>query len=66
MSSINFHFLILCKANKSVIFNYYFMIDLREMPIDEYSRQLLPESRKYIEGQPNLDNLQLCYDHVAV
>jgi hypothetical protein len=42
------------------------VIDLKEMPIDEYNRQLLPESKSTLMGNPAW---MICkdamYDHVA-
>jgi hypothetical protein len=42
------------------------MIDLKEMPIDEYNRHLLPESKSTQMGNPAwmIANM-LCYGHVA-
>ncbi len=43
------------------------MIDFKEMPIDEYNRQLLSESKstRWVT-QPGWFANMLCYDHVAV
>jgi len=35
-----------------VLISFSFLIDLKEMPIDEYNRQLLPESKSIQMGNP--------------
>jgi hypothetical protein len=35
-----------------VLISFSFLIDLKEMPIDEYNKQLLPESRSAQMGNP--------------
>jgi hypothetical protein len=35
-----------------VLISFSFLIDLKEMPIDEYNRQLLPESKSTQMGNP--------------
>jgi hypothetical protein len=37
------------------------MIDLKEMPIDEFNRQFVAREQKYIDGKPSLDDLRKCY-----
>jgi hypothetical protein len=36
----------------TVLILFSFLIDLKEMPIDEYSKQLLPESKSTQIGNP--------------
>jgi hypothetical protein len=36
----------------TVLISFSFLIDLKEMPIDEYSKQLLPESKSTQIGDP--------------
>jgi hypothetical protein len=49
-----------------VLISFSFLIDLKEMPIDEYNRQLLPESKSTQMGNPAW---MICkdamYGHVA-
>jgi hypothetical protein len=49
-----------------VLISFSFLIDLKEMSIDEYNRQLLPESKSTQMGNPAwmIANM-LCYGHVA-
>jgi hypothetical protein len=49
-----------------VLISFSFLIDIKEMPIDEYNRQLLPESKSTQMGNPAwmIANM-LCYGHVA-
>jgi hypothetical protein len=37
------------------------LIDLKEMPIDEYNRQLLPESKSTQMGNPAWMISKICY-----
>jgi hypothetical protein len=49
-----------------VLISFSFLIDLKEMPIDEYNRQLLPESRSTQIGNPAwMICKMLCFGHVA-
>jgi hypothetical protein len=46
VSSINFLlFYAMPVSLTTVLISFSFLIDLKEMPIDEYSKQLLPESK---------------------
>jgi hypothetical protein len=46
VSSINFLlFYAMPVSLPTVLISFSFLIDLKEMPIDEYSKQLLPESK---------------------
>jgi len=49
-----------------VLISFSFLIDLKEMPIDEYNRQLLPESKSTQIGDPAwMICKMLCFGHVA-
>jgi hypothetical protein len=41
----NINFLLFYAKPPTVLISFSFLIDLKEMPIDEYSKQLLPESK---------------------
>jgi hypothetical protein len=49
-----------------ILISFSCLIDLKEMPIDKYNRQLLPESKSTQIGNPAwMIAKMLCFGHVA-
>jgi hypothetical protein len=49
-----------------VLISFPLLIDLKEMPIDKYNRQLLPESKSTQMGNPAwMICKMLCFGHAA-
>jgi len=40
-----------------VLISFFFLIDLKEMPIDEYKQTVVAREQKYIDWKPSLDDL---------
>jgi hypothetical protein len=40
-----------------VLISFSFLIDLKEMPIDEYKQTVVAREKKYIDWKPSLDDL---------
>jgi hypothetical protein len=40
-----------------VLISFTFLIDLKEMPIDEYKQTVVAREQKYIDWKPSLDDL---------
>jgi hypothetical protein len=40
-----------------VLISFSFLIDLKEMPIDEYKQTVVAREQKYIDWRPSLDDL---------
>ncbi len=50
----------------TVLISFSFLIDLKEMPIDEYKQTVVAREQKYIDWRPSLDDCKmLCFGHVA-
>jgi hypothetical protein len=41
----------------TVLISFSFLIDLKEMPIDEYKQTVVAREQKYIDWKPSLDVL---------
>jgi hypothetical protein len=41
----------------TVLISFSFLIDLKEMPIDEYKQTVVAREQKYIDWRPSLDDL---------
>jgi hypothetical protein len=41
----------------TVLISFSFLIDLKEMPIDEYKQTVVAREQKYIDWEPSLDDL---------
>jgi hypothetical protein len=41
----------------TVLISFSFLIDLKEMPIDEYKQTVVAREQKYIDWLPSLDDL---------
>jgi hypothetical protein len=42
---------------RTVLISFSFLIDLKEMPIDEYKQTIVAREQKYIDWKPSLDDL---------
>ncbi len=50
----------------TVLISFSFLIDLKELPIDEYKQTVVAREQKYIDWKPSLDIYKiLCFGHVA-
>jgi hypothetical protein len=44
-------------SQSTVLISFSFLIDLKEMPIDEYKQTVVAREQKYIDWKPSLDDL---------